>query len=207
MRKTLAFALFLTSFILAAARPITACIGPPPLEPSALITRAEVIVRATALYREELEPSFSSSMPIRFKVEEVLKGEALPATLAIGGALMEVDDFNDHPAPYKIVRPGGRRGGCIAATYKKGAEYLLFLKKEMGQLTPYWASLSPTNEQLRGPQDAWLTWVRAYLQRLTEPASRSPAAARWSRLMRGLTGGWTSFARRYLSHRLETSAN
>jgi len=170
MRKTLSFALTITTFILALATPITACLGPPPLSPSGLITRADVIIRATALQyvktpREEMvELDFSSNGNIQFKVEEVLKGEGIPATLSIEGLLSVVDDFNDHPVPYDLVRPGGRRGSCEVYSYKKDAEFLLFLRKEEGKLTPYWASTSPTNEQLRSRDDAWLKWVKEYLR-------------------------------------------
>lgn len=196
MRKTLSFALTITTFIVAAAIPSTACLGPPPLLPSVLITRADVIVRATALQyvktpREEMvELDFSSNGNIQFKVEEVLKGEGIPATVTIEGLLSVVDDFNDHPVPYDMVRPGGRHGSCEVYIYKKGAEFLLFLRKEEGKLTPYWASMSPTNEQLRSPDDAWLKWVKEYLQAQKEKERRAHAKELFSRFMRGLA--WRS---------------
>src|SRR5258707_11947374 len=101
MRKILSFALTITTFIIAAAIPTTACLGPPPLSPPVLITRADVIVRATAIQyvktpREEmLELDFSSDGNIQFRVEEVLKGEGIAATLTVEGLLSAVDDFND----------------------------------------------------------------------------------------------------------------
>jgi hypothetical protein len=198
MRKTLSFALTITAFILAAAIPITACLGPPPLSPSVLITRADVIVRATALQylktpREEMvELDFSSDGNIQFKVEEVLKGEGMPATLTIEGLLSLVDDFNDHPVPYDMVRPGGRHGSCEVYIYKKDAEFLLFLRKEEGKLTPYWASESPTNEQLRSPDDAWLKCVKEYLQMQEEKERRTQAKRLLGGFMRGLTWWWRS---------------
>ena len=169
MRKTLSFTLTITTLILVAAVRVTACLGPLPLSPPLLITRADVIVRATALRyiktpREGLtDLDFSSEGNIQFKVEEVLKGVVMPATLTIEGLLSRFDDFNDRPVPYDMVRPGGRRGSCYVYTYKKDAEFLLFLRKEGDKLTPYWASMSPTNEQLRSPDDAWLKWVKEYL--------------------------------------------
>ena len=170
MRQTLSFALTTTTFILALANPIIACLGPPTLSPSVLVTRADVIIRATALQyvktpREQMvELDFSSNGNIQFKLEEVLKGEGIPANLMIEGLLSVVDDFNYDPVPYDMVRPGGRRGSCEAYSYKKDAEFLLFLRKEEGKLTPYWAPMSPTNEQLRSPDDAWLKWVKEYLR-------------------------------------------
>lgn len=170
MRKTLSLALTTITFILAAAFPIKACLGPPPLSPSLLITRADVIVRATSVkyvktpQEEMLELDFSGDGNIQFRVAEVLKGEGVPATLMIEGLLTPHNDFNDLPVPYHLMRPGGRRGGCEVFDYKQGAEYLLFLKREEGKLTPYWAPSSPTNEQLRSADDAWLKWVRSELE-------------------------------------------
>ncbi len=195
MRKTLSVALTITTFILAEAIPITACLGPPPLSPSVLITRADVIVRATALQyvkspREEMtELDFSSNGNIQFKVEEVLKGEGIPATLTIEGFFSVVDDFNDHPVPYDMVRPGGRHGSCEVYSYKKDGEFLLFMRKEEGILTPYWASISPTNEQLRSPDDAWLKWVKEYLR--TQENGERKAQAK-GLFMRGLSWLWHS---------------
>jgi mannose-6-phosphate isomerase-like protein (cupin superfamily) len=68
----------------------------------------------------------------------------------------------------------GRGGSCWAFHYKDGAEFLLFLKRhdpneedsvEWGEVTPYWASMAPTNEQLHSPDGAWLRWVKDYLKR------------------------------------------
>jgi hypothetical protein len=83
-----------------------------------------------------------------------------------------------------MVRPGGRHGSCEVYIYKKDAEFLLFLRKEEGKLTPYWASESPTNEQLRSPDDAWLKWVKEYLQMQEEKERRVQARGLF---MRGLS--------------------
>jgi hypothetical protein len=134
------------------------------------LTDAEVIVRVTAIgYTKSPAGGFwTTGVPeatIVFRVEEMLKGEAsAPATLTVNGYLNDRDDFNDRPVPYDFIRPGGRAGSCIANSYKKGAEFLFFLKKREGRLTPYWAALTPTNEQLRASDDAWLKWVRDSLQ-------------------------------------------
>ncbi|MFL6546981.1 MAG: hypothetical protein ACJ8LM_17595, partial [Candidatus Udaeobacter sp.] len=56
------------------------------------------------------------------------------------GALVEDHSSNDQQAPYTFVRPSGRAGSCFAGSYREGAEYLLFLKKNNGgELTVYWA--------------------------------------------------------------------
>jgi hypothetical protein len=97
---------------------------------------------------------------VRFEVLEVLKGERIAAPLAFEGELLDRDDPNDRPAPYNFVRPLGRSGNCFAFHYKQGGEYLLLLRSRNGSLTPYWATLGATNEQLFGSDDKWLTWVR-----------------------------------------------
>ncbi len=102
-----------------------ACLARTPPPPSNLITSADVIVRATAVkyvkipYEEMVELDFSSNGNIQFQVEEVLKGESVPA-LMIEGLLGTEDDFNDDTVPYNFVRPGGGSGRCEAITYKQG---------------------------------------------------------------------------------------
>jgi len=55
----------------------------------------------------------------------------------------------------------------FAGSYRAGAEYLLFLKKNNhGELTVYWAPLAPVNEELHSSQDPWLIWVREQAQKL-----------------------------------------
>ena len=146
---------------------VTACRAVP-LSPARLSTNADVIVRAIPLsYVKGPQGYRTTGLPdstVEFRVEEVLKGENVPSTLVINGYLSDKDDFNDRPVPYDFIRPGGRAGSCIANSYKEGAEFLLFLKKKEENLNPYWAPLTPVNEQLRSSNDHWLKWVRDYLQ-------------------------------------------
>jgi hypothetical protein len=118
----------------------------------------------------------ASPTRVRFTVLEVLKGQ-LASTLVesngtldqieFNGTLSDRDDRNDRPVPYDFIRPGGRGGNCYALTYRLDADYLLLLARikplsdaQPAELTPYWAPLSPTNEQLLGgAADAWLIWV------------------------------------------------
>ena len=130
---------------------------------------ADVIVRATAVkYVVAPDPyTGTTGVPestIEFKVEEVLKGENVPETIVLNGYLSDRDDYNDVEVPYKFVRPGGRAGSCFANTYKEGAQFLLFLKKNEESYTPNISPLGPTNEQLRGSDDEWLQWVKEYLK-------------------------------------------
>jgi hypothetical protein len=101
---------------------------------------------------------------VQFEVLEVLKGQASVDAIELEGELTERDDPNDRPAPYDFVRPGGRSGNCFAFHYKKGAEYLLLCRIRDGSLTPHWATLGATNEQLFGSDDRWLGWVRQELK-------------------------------------------
>ena len=179
-------------FVMAAA-PAWPCtvVGPLP-SPQQLVDRAEVIVRVRAERLAEgpgrpasveecitngPEPICenllaASPTRVRFTVLELLKGRLASIPIEFNGTLWDRDDRNDQPVPYDFIRPGGRGGNCFALTYRLGAEYLLLLARnkplseaQPAELTPYWAPLAPTNEQLFGGEnDAWLTWVAQRLR-------------------------------------------
>ena len=136
-----------------------------PANPRYLVSDADVIVRAR-VWRLTDAPTAPSppwaDTSIRLGVVEVLKGE-VQFTVDVSGTLANHADMNDLPAPYVMVRPGGRIGGCFARSYQRDGEYLLLLKKVLGKLTPYWASLGATNEQITGADDPWVAWVRQQL--------------------------------------------
>ena len=151
-------------------------VGPLP-SAGALLRDAEVVarVRADGLSSTAGRPGVmaGNSTQVSFTVLELLKGSLPSATIEFNGSLVERDDRNDRPVPYDFVRPGGRGGNCFALEYRSGAEYLLLLRRgkhpsyaQPDDLTPYWAALSPTNEQLFGSAtDVWLVWVRQQLRR------------------------------------------
>lgn len=144
---------------------IKACDVPDEYIPNAtylyVIKNADVIVRATAI--ESVENKATGFRGVKFNVEEVLRGENIPSAIVFYGNLTDQDNFNKLPAPYGGVRSSGRNK-CYALDYKRGAEFLLFLKKDKGKITdPYWKPLAPTNEQLHPKEDAWLEWVRKSL--------------------------------------------
>jgi hypothetical protein len=136
--------------------------------PEELVEKAYVIVRAKAVNyakppvnRDVLGTDIDPSPVIRFKVEEIIKGNKnISDPLLIKGYLTQYDDFNDKPPPYTYVRPSGQVGSCFADSYKQNASFLLFLNNEY---TPYWDPLTPVNEQLHSPpmNDKWLQWVKA----------------------------------------------
>jgi hypothetical protein len=140
-----------------------------PIErPSAakLLSGAEFIVRATAvkyLRKPKGEIRYLNTpddAEIEFRVEEVIKGKKVPATIALNGYLTDKNDYNDRPVPYDFVRPNGRHGSCFAYEYRKGSEFLLFLEKRENKFTLYPQALGPINEQIRSEDDEWLLWVR-----------------------------------------------
>jgi hypothetical protein len=76
------------------------------------------------------------------------------------------DDFNSGTVPYQMVRSAGQRGDCHAREYRAEAEYLLLLQQlGVEGLSAHWKPLAPFNEQLRGPDDPWLIWVREVVRR------------------------------------------
>jgi len=127
---------------------------------------AAVIVRARAVGADS-QTSRGTTDPARVRFErlEIVKATgSVPLFFAVSpAALTDQDEFNPQPVPYASVRPSGLRGTCYATAYRRGAEYLLFMSRQpQGMLTPYWAPLMPTNEELHGPTDPWLLWVRVH---------------------------------------------
>ena len=127
---------------------------------------ADVILRVRASSTDVVSaPSGSGAEHVvRFIVLEQLKGPRQFDAVA-RGKLSDQPEMNSGPVPYGSVRRSGLSGGCFAETYQKNGEYLLFLKNVNGVLTPYWTPLSATNEQIVGPQDGWVLWVKEELLR------------------------------------------
>lgn len=157
-------------------------VGPPPKHPDdhvkTMVRDADAVVRGVAsrmATSDELESLGLAKRPgvivvgpttaVAFDVVEVLKGDAVPNPLVIAGSLSEHDDFNADPVPYIHGRTDGQAGPCFANTYRKGAEFLFILNRTDGRrFSPYFRfPLMPVNEQLHGPDDPWLAWVRANL--------------------------------------------
>ena len=144
----------------------------PPIEFSAKRTRnivlqSEMVVRATAI--GTTPPPAGSSRPglsyMAFETREVLKGDAVPDTLRFVGYPDDRDSFQEEPVPYLATFRWRGGGDCTSTTYRPGAEYLLLLGDSPAGLglSPYWQVLAPTNEQIRGPDDPWVGWVRQVL--------------------------------------------
>jgi len=133
-----------------------------PQTPAMLLKDADVIVRVRA---SSVETSSLGQSKVRFIVLEQLKGPH-QFEAAAPGKLSDRSEFNQGPVPYASVKRSGLSGSCYADSYQKDGEYLLFMKKVGGALTPYWAPLSATNEQITGADDKWLLWVKETLRRL-----------------------------------------
>jgi len=168
----------LVLIMLGVAGPAWPCsvVGPLP-SAERLVSDAEVIarVRAEGLSATPGRPGImaESATQVRFAILELLKGRLSSSTIEFNGSLTDRDDRNDRAVPYDFIRPGGRGGNCFALAYRAGAEYLLLLRRaehpsyaQPNDLTPYWAPLSPTNEQLiDGASDAWFVWVSQALRK------------------------------------------
>jgi hypothetical protein len=189
MKKVLFLAILSFVMLLLAHVSVQAC-RTKPTPPAELVQQADVIVRATADSYDKAPESdlWTTGLPestVKFKVIEKLKGE-LTEPLLIYGYLTDKDDYNELPVPYTFIRRGGRHGSCIASSYKEGADFLLFLKKRDGKLTPYWRGLAPVNEQLRTSDDEWLRWVKEQLQ-------STPKKKEQSKLNAFLFSGYNAF--------------
>ncbi|HLK67626.1 MAG TPA: hypothetical protein VKU19_29520 [Bryobacteraceae bacterium] len=143
-----------------------------------IVRDAAAIVRATAVEYAVPpgDPSIvTTGVPdsrIRFQVVETIRGTAI-ASVTLPGYLVEQDDFNDRQPPYTFVRPNGRRGSCYANSYRRGAQFLLFLQKDKsGDFTVNWSALSPVNEQLHSPDDPWLLWVREQARKIEKAPAK-----------------------------------
>jgi len=157
-------------WIVGAVPSALACRISDPPSADAMVARADLILRATAV-DYSIAPSSNTrttGVPetrVRFRVESVEKGTYTAPELILPGYLSNQDDWNDQAPPYPMVRRNGRSGSCYANTYRQGAQFLLVLRRTSGEIyTVNWYALGPVNEQLRSPNDPWLLWVREQLK-------------------------------------------
>jgi len=164
----------------AGARAVHACTAM--LKPVGQVIReAEVILLARAM--EPAPWMRTSGGIVVLRALDVLKGSYDRPFVSVIG---QIGDYRTDPArrpPYEQIDCMGRVpgcGSCFAQSYKNGAHYLLLLKGG----TPYWAPLSPTNEEVSGPADPWVLWVKRQL----EGRSLAPLAP-WDLLPSGCLSG------------------
>lgn len=127
-----------------------------------IIRESEVVVRADVVGAEPGHRGEPGHVTLR--VLDVLKGPLAGIFITVPGRLADYRVPAGRRPPYAEIDCEGRVpgcGSCFAQTYKASGQYLLLLKGG----TPYWAPLSPTNEEVSGPDDPWVTWVRRQLAR------------------------------------------
>ena len=144
-------------------------LSPPPpdtgFDPTRLVRFAQVVVlaRADSQSRTGQLPDGRTYSVVHLTVTEIIDSGTthVSQSLRIPGGVTTQPDFNPEPVPYHWVRPSGLRGSCYASVYQQGGEFLLLLRgPTAASLDPYWAALSPTNEQVHGRDDPWVAWVR-----------------------------------------------
>lgn len=180
---------------------------PPPAASTAdfLLALSDVIVRVVAedYARSPENPDVRTTgepdSRVRFRILEILKGVETAREVVLPGYLVDVDDFNDRPAPYNFVRSNGRSGSCFANSYRRNGQFLLMLKRlDAGGYTVNWDALAPVNEQLRSENDHWLAWVRRELARTQlevpdlEAARRKATYDVYSHVIRSIAAGKVS---------------
>lgn len=129
-----------------------------------VIQESEQIVRAEVVGFREGKAQSPGNVDLR--VLEAFKGPLTQPFISVEGRLRDYPARGDTSLPYSqlsCARAGGC-GGCFARDYRRGRQYLLFLKGG----TPHWAPLAATNEEVSGDSDPWVQWVKAYLAR-TQP--------------------------------------
>ena len=169
------------SWFLKAAGLLGACAAIDPLSPEQIVDRAHVVAVVAAPATYAIEPDAMDDWLGRgmldFRTVRLLHGRD-PGTVSVLGNLVEEDEFNEGPVPYAHVRPSGE-GSCIAYTYRPGSRYLFLMQFSNGKLTPYWAALGPTNEQLQPVfrRDPWFQWVHRRLGTGRNNAAQQEIAA------------------------------
>ncbi len=110
---------------------------------------------------------------VEFETRELVKGStvsarlhavALPSSCCFGRISKAV--------PYTTPRRSAQLG-CFAFDYRIGAEYLFILQG--GVL--YHRIGAPLNEEVRGPDDPWLNWVKKQVRQSIEVPPNSDSAA------------------------------
>ena len=140
-----------------------------PRHPLILVAESEAIVRVRVMGEFEREV-------VSFRVLEQLKGAPL-FVISVRGRMLSRPDLSWRPVPTGLTRREDKNRCGYGLTYQRDGEYLLLLGTVDGVLTPYW-SLGVTNEQLLGPDDPWLEWVR---QEAARPVKMTAPPVLWNR--------------------------
>ena len=141
-----------------------------PTTPQQWVRAASVIVRSRAGTDHAVVPPPGSGgfgpdgtplASIDFAILEVLKGEISDTQVRLPGFLIDRDTFHKYP--------GDSGPSCYSDFYKRGGEYLLLLFRQPSGAYSARGALAPLAEQLRGPDDTWLLFVRNELAKEQTP--------------------------------------
>jgi hypothetical protein len=123
-----------------------------------LVQMSDAIVIATA----QQERRGKSDTSVTFDVGERVKGQASPRVEIFGRlGVPAPSDLSD----IAYSHPEGHAGPCMRMTFRKGARYLLFLRKdEKGQFRQNSHAFSRINEDYAGEDNIWMRTVRRYVR-------------------------------------------
>lgn len=166
--------------ILALAAP-TAALGCSPVpgyvRPSnfELIQIADAIVVATPLSEIPSERLSQLDSKVRFRVDQVLKGEA-PAEIEVGAMVLGRTRPSD-PNDIVYSHPEGHAGPCNRMTVGKSASYVLFLDRRGQAYAPLGYPFSRVSEDYAGEDALWTRTIRTYLRLQAEQAPMEELAS------------------------------
>jgi len=144
-----------------------------------LAVAADTIVLATVTGMRKGEGVWSSAVIVRPSL--LLKGDTLPESVELPGAVLASDQWSARPSASRELRranPDTQVGGCVRYVFARDMQLVLFLKRgEDGKLVPYRKPFSRDAEDVTGPNALWVRAVREYAA-----VSALPEAARKARL-------------------------
>jgi hypothetical protein len=186
-----AAALVLAAPILAAA-PAAACsVSPGYRVPTnlELAASADLILLGTAEGQTDAEDEFLTREVIVRPIA-LLKGDALPENVRIGGYLSDDRRLVVASNPRELFNPnpGALTGGCRRYIFQRGMLLLLFLERDdQGRLHLASYPFARTAEDVPSPDAPWVRAVRFYVEiaALPEPERSAALAARREALRAG----------------------
>lgn len=121
-----------------------------------LVAHADAIVVAEAV--ENASPEEWGG--VRFRTVEALKGR--PPLWFTAGAGLGHPPFSD-PNGLAEAHPEASQGACQRYTYRRGGQYIMFLRREEGEWREIDYPYARANEDYFGPESVWVRAIRAYV--------------------------------------------
>lgn len=136
--------------------------------PQILIGRADRIIVGHVSPQSKLTEIGDKNAGVKFECVSVIRGSPCdPVENSItlrDGMVTAVEELNVNASVPRLYARHSADASCFARGYKRGGMYLLLLKKQGDDYTPYWEPLAPTNEQVGGLDDPWVRWVESQVQ-------------------------------------------